>query len=164
MLILISSVLFLSACSKSSDSKEGGTEAGAAVTYATYEMIEGCTTGVQKVNGSNETELKNAFCEKLKDNSANGNCARYQREEAFKTMQCEGVWPYPTSSGYNSSSTQSYAFRVDSCNTGFHYFSSSSSERGQKAYCDTLLNDELNQNCARSKREEQYRESECKAQ
>jgi len=162
ILILMSSILFLGACSNSSDSKEGGGDAGGSITYATYEMIEGCSTGTKKVTAATEVELQKAFCEALKDNSANSNCAGYQRESAFKNMKCEGAWPHSTSSGYNSSSTQSYSYRVNSCNTGFHYFSSSSSQRGQKAYCEALLNDELNQNCAREKREEQYNESGCK--
>ncbi len=160
-LVLITSVLFLCACSNSSDSNDGGEDAGSQITYATYEIIEGCSTGVQKVNAGNEADLKKAFCEKLKDNTANGNCASYQREDAFKSMQCEGAWPHSSSSGYKSNSSQSYSFRVNSCNTGFHYFASSSARNGQKAYCDALLNDELNQNCAREKRQEQYNESRC---
>ncbi len=161
VLILISSILFLGACSNSSDSNEGGGDAGSQITYATYEISEGCSTGVQKVNAANEAELKKAFCEKLKDNTANGNCASYQREEAFKSMQCEGVWPHSSGSGYKSNSSQSYSYRVNSCNTGFHYFASSNSRSGQKAYCDALLNDDLNQNCAREKRQEQFNESRC---
>lgn len=162
ILILVSSLLFLAACNSSSDSKEGGGQGLPEVTYASYEMIEGCTTGVKKMNASSQGELRKVFCETLKDSGANNNCARHQREEAFKNMECEGTWPFPSSSGFNSASVQSYSYRDTSCITGLHYFSSSSSERGQKAYCDALLNDELNQNCAREKRQEQYNESGCK--
>lgn len=166
-LILSLSFLFLTACNiKASDSSTNDTvqsdSAGGEVTYATYEMIEGCSTGVKKISGANETELQTAFCNSLKDNSANNNCASYQREAAFKTMKCEGSWPHISNTGYNISSTQSYAFRVNSCNTGFHYFSSSNSELGQKAYCKALLDDERNQNCGREKRQEQFNESGCK--
>lgn len=164
-LILVLSCLVLTACNvkvgSSDDSNNSGNSAPE-VTYGTYEMIEGCTTGVKKVNGANEAELKAAFCNMLKDNSANGNCASYQREAAFKTMQCEGSWPHISSTGYNVSSTQSYSYRVNSCSTGFHYFSSSNHDLGQKAYCQALLDDGRNQNCAREKRQEQFNESGCK--
>tara|TARA_B110001454_G_scaffold219198_1_gene251446 strand:- start:11917 stop:12429 length:513 start_codon:yes stop_codon:yes gene_type:complete len=166
VLILSLSLLFLTACnikaSDSSDDSGNSGDAGAAVTYATYEMIEGCSTGIKKITAASEADLQVAFCNMLKDNSANGNCASYQRESAFKTMKCEGAWPHVSSTGYNVSSTQSYVYRVNSCNTGFHYFSSSNSELGQKAYCQALLNDELNQNCGREKRQEQFNESGCK--
>lgn len=167
ILILITSIFLISACSNSSSSDGsnngvGGSDAGANITYATYELIEGCSTGVKKITAANEADLQKAFCESLKDNAANGNCANYQREAAFKNMQCEGAWPHAASSGYNSSSTQSYSFRVNSCNTGFHYFSSSNSELGEKAYCKALLDDELNQNCGREKRQEQFDKSGCK--
>ncbi len=167
ILSLSLSFLFLSACnikasdSSGNDSDKSG-DAGSAVTYATYEMIEGCSTGVKKITGASEAELKTAFCNSLKDNAANGNCAGYQRETAFKTMQCEGSWPHISSTGYNISSTQSYTFRVNACNTGFHYFSSSNAELGQKAYCAALRDDERNQNCGREKRQEQFNESGCK--
>lgn len=61
VLILISAILFLGACGNSSDSNEGGGEAGSQITYATYEISEGCSTGVQKVNAANEADLKKAF-------------------------------------------------------------------------------------------------------
>lgn len=166
VMILVSSVLFLISCNSSSgdssNDDSGNTSAGSAVTYATYEMIESCATGVKKITAASEAELQKLFCATLIDNAANGNCAANQREAAFKYLNCEGVWPHARKAGYSIESTQSYSFRVNSCNTGFHYISSSNSTAGQKAYCKALLDDERNQNCGREKRLEQFNESGCK--
>ncbi|WII70793.1 hypothetical protein QJS83_10005 [Bdellovibrio sp. 22V] len=48
------------------------------------------------------------------------------------------------------SGTFTYEFKVNGCTTGKQIFSS------KKAYCDSLLNDSLNQNCAREMRVETY--------
>ena len=109
--LLIGSALALSGCHVNvGDSNNGGGETGntaKTTTYATYEMIEGCTTGIKKFNAGSEEELTVAFCDGLKNNETNGNCAQYQREQAFKAMGCAGTWPHPTASGLNSSSSQS---------------------------------------------------------
>lgn len=158
--VFLLSIGLLSACNVEHKDNEGG-EIPAETTYSTYEMIEGCSTGVKKFNGNNEKEQKSAFCNGLKSNEANGNCAQYQREMTFKAYSCEGNWPHASVSGTNFSSSQQYEYKVNSCSTGFHYISSSNSELGQKAFCRTLMDDNLNMNCARSKREESYAEAGC---
>jgi hypothetical protein len=166
--LVIVSIIF-SAChvKVGEDNKDdgGGNGGGSSITtYATYEMIEGCSTGIKKFNAGSEDELTTMFCDGLKNNEANGNCAQYQREQAFKAFSCPGAWPHAVLSGTNMSSTQSYSYKVNSCSTGFHYISSSNSELGKKAYCKSLLNDDLNANCARSKREETFATDGCKAE
>ncbi len=169
LFLLIGSSLAVAGChvnvgdSNNSGNGDSGNTAKT-TTYATYEMLEGCSTGIKKFNAGSEEELTVAYCDGLKNNEANGNCAQYQREQAFKAMGCAGTWPYPTASGLNSSSSQSYSYKVNSCSTGFHYISASTPEQGNKAYCKQLQNDELNMNCARSKRDEAFAQAECKAE
>ena len=160
-LLLIS--IFLSSCNSGSDNKNSnndGSPSGA--NYATYEMIEGCTTGVKKFNAGSEQELNTTLCESLKNNESNGNCAQAQREMIYKSIQCAGNWPHPVISGYVSTSSNQYSYRENSCTTGTHYISANTATKSQKALCLGLLDDERNLNCARGKREEKYEEYGCK--
>lgn len=161
--LLSGCVLALSACSVSSDTKEGG-DSLKATTFATYELIEGCSTGVKKVTGANEAEVDAALCESLKTNESNGGCAQYQREQAFKAYKCAGNWPHPPVSGFSASSAYQYSYSSNTCSSGKHYVASSNSDLGKKAFCKLLLNDELNANCARVEREERYLNDGCKAE
>lgn len=58
--------------------------------------------------------------------------------------------PTPAIPGGNVTGNFSYEFKVNGCGTGKQQFTA------KNAYCDALLNDSLNQNCARELRVETY--------
>ncbi len=164
--LLIGRVLFLSGVlvGCSSDNKNEGGGSLKETTFATYEMIEGCSTGVKKISANSAAELATALCDNLKNNEANGGCAQYQREQMFKTKNCAGNWPHASISGFNASNYSEYTYSTNACSTGRHFVSSSSSFLGKKAFCKLLMNEELNLNCGRVEREERYVKEECKAE
>lgn len=145
----------------SSDTKQGA-DSVKETTYATYEMIEGCSTGIKKISAGSAAELATSLCDSLKNNEANGGCAQYQREKMYKARNCAGNWPHAPISGFNSSSYSEYAYSTNSCNTGRHFVSSSNTDLGRKSFCKLLLDDELNLNCGRVEREERYLKDNCK--
>ncbi len=156
-------LVFFISCGPKDDKK---TEQSAGAHYVTYEMIEGCSTGVQKFQGSNDAETAKAFCEGLVSNELNSGCASMHRESAFKAMACVGTWPHVSqanSSGYLVFKTDQYSFRDNSCYTGLHYISANNEKAGMEALCRSLLDDELNLNCARKQREQLFAEKGCQA-
>jgi hypothetical protein len=52
----------------------------------------------------------------------------------------------------------SYQFKLDTCNTGLHRFSSDNSDELKRQLCEALQNDRLNNSCAESSRRELFRE------
>ena len=120
-----------------------------------------CSTGRQEFVSASEQEIINRLCSTLKDNSQNGYCGEEQRKNIFEASECEGEWPHEDNRSYSSVSLRNYAFRENKCGTGLHIFATTKSAETMKLYCKALLDDELNNNCARSARKEQYERSDC---
>lgn len=149
----------LIACSKPDDKNNGAP--GATDYYASYEAQDGCSTGRQVFTAPSEDDIRSKFCEGLKDQKLNKNCAVAQREQAFKVAQCQGAWPHSTTTGSLSSSKQQYAFSVNDCSTGNHIFVAASDKAVKKMLCEALRDDEFNRNCAKDQRAELARKSGC---
>lgn len=129
--------------------------------YLTYEAFGTCSTGLQTIKSSSEAAAKADMCEALKDNSRNAGCAVAQREQLFRQQQCPGGWPQTTTNGATYWSSKSYSHDVNGCSTGLHFFSAGNQHKTMELYCQALLNDQLNQNCARSDREQDFDEAKC---
>lgn len=172
-LVIIVSGMILTSCNKSSSSDNPTpapaatvTPTGAAVIngakyYATYEITNGCSTGKKVFTANTEQELATQFCNSLKDEAANNNCAAYQRKSAFESLQCEGTWTQEIPNGFNSVSQRNYAYVTESCGTGLHFFSSSDSKSLMRIYCAALQNEEQNRSCSKDKRDEAYNKANC---
>ena len=167
MLNLILMISFLIGChSKSRDN--GGSNDGAGTARktgnlyaASYEVTDACTTGLQKFSKTTEKELETAFCNALKDESLNKNCASFLRKQIFKTVECLGEFSLIEKEEIRSSYTQNYAISENGCGTGGHFFASSNEKSLNEIYCKGLRNDDLNNNCAKNQREERYLENKC---
>lgn len=150
------------ACSSSSDDKKSGATTPKADQFlGTYEANDGCTTGRQTFTGATEEEIGKAFCEGLKDESRNKSCASEQRQQIFAASQCPGEFTSHDSSGFTSVFTKNYAFQENECGTGVHFFAASTEEAADLMYCKGLKDDELNRNCAKSKRDEKAADLKC---
>lgn len=80
-------VLALAGISFGCAKKTGTTQAVATTGVYTYEYpAEGCTTGLQK------PDSLNAYCETLRDEKVNHNCAVESRYEAFRSHCPEQTW------------------------------------------------------------------------
>lgn len=158
-------VIFFISCGSKENKDTSSPSTGAY--YVSYEMSADCSTGRQKFQGTNEAEKTKAFCDGLKDNELNNNCAAIHRENAFKAMGCYGSWPYATGAAsptYSTFNTFQYAFKDNGCSTGLHYFSANNLEIGHKIYCKAILDDEFNMNCARAQREQLFAAELCQTQ
>lgn len=51
--------------------------------------LNGCSTGEHSFSGSSEEEVRRQYCETLKNDSANNNCADSMRYETFRA-RCQG--------------------------------------------------------------------------
>ena len=154
---------FLIGCNSNNNS--GGTPANnheSQEHFASYQFIDQCSTGRQAFKAPSEKEIQNIFCEALKDETRNNGCALYHRHQAFKEAECPGVWPHENPTGTNNVYiSKRYAYQVNECSTGLHFFAASRPETLLNIYCMALNDDSFNRNCAKDKREEAYRESEC---
>lgn len=168
--IIFSTAMLLTSCNSSSSSTTngnggggGGTQAAGAEGdyYATYELSASCSTGLKSFTGKSAEEIGTQFCNALKDDSLNNYCASYLRSQVFKSVECPGEWTSPIGNGYNSSYQKSYAYTKTNCGTGLHVFSASDSKVAQRMYCEALMNDSFNRNCAREERQEAYNKAEC---
>lgn len=149
----------LIACSKSDNNNNNSASAGDYL--ASYEANDGCTTGRQVFTATSEDDIRTKFCDGLKDQKLNKNCAVAQREQAFKVAQCQGAWPHTATTGSLSTSNKQYAFAKDGCSTGNHLFVASSDKVASKMMCQALLDDELNRNCAKDQRAELAKKNNC---
>lgn len=128
---------------------------------ASYELEGGCSTGTQTFKANSEAELTSAFCEGLKDNSRNNNCAADQRQQTFSEMRCPGTWPYQTPGGFSSIASKMYSFQENSCSTGLHVFASADGRTTLRMYCKALKNDDFNRGCARGSRDDAFNKDNC---
>ena len=120
------------------------------------------SSGRKKVfTGNTVEEVVTQFCNTLKDEAANNNCAAYQRKSAFQSLDCEGTWTQEIPGGYSSVSQSSYSYSTESCGTGFHFFSAADNKSLMRIYCTALQNEEQNRSCSRDKRDEAYNKANC---
>lgn len=156
-LILIT--LLMLSCSSDKSNNNGATQAEF---YGSYEAATlGCTTDRHTYSAPSEEEILKMFCSSLKDDEINNNCASYQRNTIYKTLKCPEEWEVSSSGSFNLSSKQ-YSFSVDQCGTGLHFFTSSDHSLTMELYCEALQNEQLNRNCAKAKRDQEFVDQNCK--
>lgn len=128
----------------------------------TYEISAGCSTGVREVNGATNEMLVTNMCEELIDQVSNSSCALQQREQLFIQLQCRQEWPYNTNNnGSFNTHKRSYAFSVNGCKTGEHFFVADSELQMMRMFCKSLRDDSRNRNCASNLRWQFYLDSDC---
>lgn len=154
--------LSLSACNQSSSDNKNNAGTTATEYLSSYEVVAGCTTKQKVFRAPSEKDIANAVCSALKDEKLNNNCASSLRKQLFTDVSCDGVFPAVASgNGIESTFNERYAYQQDDCSTGIHFFYASTQAKVSELHCAALKNDELNRNCAKSKREEAFNDNEC---
>jgi len=157
-----------SACNSSSSDKNGtggnggvNQNGGSETFTGSYEAMDGCTTGRHSFSAKSDAEIAKEFCNALKDENVNNNCASVQRGGIFQTAQCEGNFNTISTGPSSSVFSQQYAYQENECGTGVHIFSASTQKDLNKMLCKALLDETLNNNCAKTKRMDDYKENNC---
>ena len=151
----------MSACKSSSEDKKSGS-AAANEFLSSYEAVDGCTTKQHVFKAGSEDEIANAVCSALKDENLNNNCAVQLRKKLFTYASCKGIFPVTNVvTGISSTFRNSYAYQENECSTGIHFFYATTESKVVELLCKALQNDELNRNCAQSKRNESFKENNC---
>lgn len=163
---MLLTVLTLSACNSDSNKDKNKDVSPNAVSgdyLASYEADDGCSTGRQIFKGTTEEEIGTAFCNALKDEKLNKNCAHFLRANLFASVQCPGEFPKGDSSGSGTFTSlhESYGIVENDCGTGFHNFSASSEKTVGRLYCKGLKDETLNRSCAKGKRDQKYQDYGC---
>jgi len=153
-------ILNLTSCDSSSSNNKS-TSNNSETFYGSYEAKASCTTGRHTFTAKSENQILTAFCESLKNDSVNNNCAWDQRKNLFESVQCPGHFSTGQSSNSVSIYTLNYAYNNNGCFTGNHFFTASTEKAVNEIYCKALKDESLNHGCAKSKRESEYAEANC---
>ena len=170
ILMLVASIVVLSGCDNSGSSKKNdGTvnpEGGPGSYIASYEAMDGCTTESHVFSTPTEAEMETVFCHNIKQGRLNNFCAEDQRESIFKLVQCPGQFRDTNNNNggvgiVGATYTKHYVYHENECGTGIHTFSASTERDSNKLFCRALKNDTLNNNCAKTARNQKHYEMQC---
>ena len=153
-------ILSLTSCDSSSSNNKSNNNSSENF-YGSYEAKSSCTTGRHTFTASSENEILTAFCDSLKNDSLNNNCAWDQRKSLFQNVQCPGDFSSGKSSGSVSIYSLNYAYNDNGCFTGNHFFTASTEKAVNEIYCKALQDETLNRGCSKSKRDNKFSDMNC---